>query len=125
MRLATILTVIATIVMALAGLVAAVPINDVMPTPPGHDDPDLSVDQVVDCLHSCNSSIINPRNSPEGKECLQPTVAKCCKHNVGDYHKYCRDGKYQPSSTCPSSSTVIDECMYAKVMSIYADMAGL
>jgi hypothetical protein len=73
-------------------------------------------------LYSHNASTINPRNSPEGQECLKPMVAKCCKHNMGEYHKYCRDGKHQPSPTCPSPSTVIDKCMYAKMVCIYANM---
>jgi hypothetical protein len=41
-------------------------------------------------------------------------VAMCCKHNMGDYHKYCRDGTYRPSSTCSSLWTVLDRCIYAK-----------
>jgi hypothetical protein len=116
MKLATLLAIVATIIMALAGLVATVPINDPKPISPDNDDPELSVDKVdagdgVDSTTSCsyNTSIINRRNSPEGQECVLPMVAKCCKHNMGEYHKYCRDGKYQPSSTCPSPSTAVDE----------------
>ena len=102
MKLATLLIVAATIILGLTGHIAAVPLNDLKPIPSGRHDSDLSVDKTsasnglyFTTLRSRNASIIiDPRNSPEGQECLEPLVPKCCKHNMGDYHKYCRDGKY-------------------------------
>lgn len=102
MKLATLLTVAATTILGLTGHIAAVPLDDLNPIPSGRHDSDLPVDKTsasnglyFTALRSRNASIIvNPRNSPEGQECLEPLVPKCCKHNMGDYHKYCRDGKH-------------------------------